>query len=164
MPGARRRRSTAAITNSSCGLTTWESYNIDGFVSANLHKSLDGKYVANYAPWRDEAAFRVMLANEQAKEHMGRAAALAEKFEPILYNVSGHSKSSPSLGRRSRSGLRLRKPARGHRSETRDAALSGMLARAQPSALSDHKRALPPSAAGVCREGAAPGVSSTSNT
>lgn len=61
---------------------------IEGFVSANIHKSLDGKYVANYAQWRDEAAFRAMLTNERAKEHMGRAAALAEKFEPILYTVS----------------------------------------------------------------------------
>lgn len=61
---------------------------IDGFVSANIHKSLDGKYVANYAQWRDEAAFRAMLTDERAKEHMGRAAALAEKFEPILYTVS----------------------------------------------------------------------------
>lgn len=61
---------------------------VDGFVSANIHKSLDGKYVANYAQWRDEAAFRAMLTNERAKEHMGRAAALAEKFEPILYTVS----------------------------------------------------------------------------
>jgi quinol monooxygenase YgiN len=61
---------------------------LDGFVSANIHKSLDGKYVANYAQWRDEATFRAMLANERAKEHMARAAALAEKFEPILYTVS----------------------------------------------------------------------------
>jgi len=61
---------------------------LDGFVSANIHQSLDGRHVANYAQWRDESAFRAMLQNERAKEHMGRAAALAEKFEPILYTVS----------------------------------------------------------------------------
>jgi heme-degrading monooxygenase HmoA len=61
---------------------------IDGFVSANIHKSLDGTRVANYAQWRDEAAFRAMQQNERAREHMGRAAALAETYEPILYEVS----------------------------------------------------------------------------
>jgi quinol monooxygenase YgiN len=61
---------------------------IDGFVSANLHASLDGTRVANYAQWRDEAAYRAMLTNEQAKAHMGKAAALAEGFEPALYTVT----------------------------------------------------------------------------
>lgn len=68
---------------------------IDGFVSANIHKSLDGKYVANYAQWRDEATFRAMLNDDRAKVHMGRAAALAEKFEPILYTVSAIHEVTP---------------------------------------------------------------------
>ncbi|MEY4580476.1 MAG: hypothetical protein RL701_5179 [Pseudomonadota bacterium] len=61
---------------------------IDGFVSANIHASLDGEHVANYAQWRDEAAFRAMLADPRAKEHMGRASKLARSFDPILYTVS----------------------------------------------------------------------------
>jgi heme-degrading monooxygenase HmoA len=61
---------------------------LDGFVSANIHKSLDGTRVANYAQWRDEAAFRAMQTDQRAKEHMGGAAALAERFEPVLYKVS----------------------------------------------------------------------------
>jgi quinol monooxygenase YgiN len=60
---------------------------LDGFVSANIHQSLDGTKVANYAQWRDEAAFRAMLENEQAKPHMAQCSALAEKFEPGLYLV-----------------------------------------------------------------------------
>jgi quinol monooxygenase YgiN len=61
---------------------------LDGFVSANIHTSLDKTHVANYAQWRDEAAFRAMLQHEPAKVHMAQAAALAERFEPILYTVS----------------------------------------------------------------------------
>lgn len=61
---------------------------LDGFVSANIHVALDGTHVANYAQWRDEAAFRAMLADPRAKEHLQRAAALVERFEPILYTVA----------------------------------------------------------------------------
>lgn len=61
---------------------------LDGFVSANIHKSLDGTHVANYAQWRDEAAFRAMLKNERANVHMREAAAIAERYEPILYTVA----------------------------------------------------------------------------
>jgi hypothetical protein len=32
-----------------------------GFVSANIHRSLDGTRVANYAQWRTPEAFEVML-------------------------------------------------------------------------------------------------------
>jgi quinol monooxygenase YgiN len=61
---------------------------IDGFVSANIHRSLDGTRVANYAQWRDEAAFTAMQQNERARAHMQKAAALAERFEPMLYDVA----------------------------------------------------------------------------
>ena len=61
---------------------------IPGFVSANLHKSLDGTRVVNYAQWKDEAAFRAMLQDERAKAHMGAAAKLAERFDPVLYTVT----------------------------------------------------------------------------
>jgi quinol monooxygenase YgiN len=61
---------------------------LEGFVSANIHSSLDGTHVANYAQWRDEAAFRAMLSDERAKAHMAKAAALAERFEPITYTVT----------------------------------------------------------------------------
>jgi quinol monooxygenase YgiN len=32
-----------------------------GFVSANIHKSLDDTRVANYAQWRNKEAFEAML-------------------------------------------------------------------------------------------------------
>jgi quinol monooxygenase YgiN len=59
-----------------------------GFVSANIHRSLDGTRVANYAQWRSREAFEAMLQNREAAEHMGEAATIAERFEPHLYEVS----------------------------------------------------------------------------
>ena len=62
--------------------------NKEGFVSANIHKSLDGTRVANYAQWRSKEAFEAMLRDREAAEHMGEAARIAESFEPHLYEVS----------------------------------------------------------------------------
>lgn len=58
-----------------------------GFVSANIHRSLDGKNVMNYAQWKDMAAFEAMRKNPEAIPHMKAAAELAQ-FEPILCEVS----------------------------------------------------------------------------
>ena len=59
-----------------------------GFVSANIHRSLDGTRVANYAQWRSREAFEAMLQDRDAAEHMGEAAKIAERFEPHLYEVT----------------------------------------------------------------------------
>ena len=61
---------------------------LPGFVSANLHKSLDGTKVANYAQWRSREDFEAMLEDPEAIVHMREAAEIAEKFEPHLYAVS----------------------------------------------------------------------------
>jgi quinol monooxygenase YgiN len=62
--------------------------NQPGFVSANIHKSLDGTRVTNYAQWQSPEAFEAMLQNQEAAEHMGEAARIADRFEPHLYEVS----------------------------------------------------------------------------
>lgn len=56
--------------------------NIPGFISANIHKSLDGVRVTNYAQWRSREDFEAMLKNPEALSHM----------EPILEIASndGH--------------------------------------------------------------------------
>ncbi len=59
-----------------------------GFVSTNLHESLDGTKVVNYAQWRSKEDFEAMLQNPEAAAHMGEAAGIAENFEPHLYEVS----------------------------------------------------------------------------
>lgn len=57
-----------------------------GFVAANIHRSLDGRHVTNYAQWESEAAFLAMLANPEARAHMGRAYNIAT-LEGYLYQV-----------------------------------------------------------------------------
>jgi heme-degrading monooxygenase HmoA len=43
---------------------------LPGFVSANIHKSLDGTRVVNYAQWRSKDDFEAMLKNPEAAPHM----------------------------------------------------------------------------------------------
>ena len=59
-----------------------------GYISANIHKSLDGTRVTNYAQWRSKDDFEAMLQNPEAAKHMKEASQLAIKFEPHLYEVS----------------------------------------------------------------------------
>jgi hypothetical protein len=62
--------------------------NKEGFIPANIHRSLDGTRVTNYAQWLTKEAFEAMLGDREAGEHMGEAARIAESFEPHLYEVS----------------------------------------------------------------------------
>ena len=57
-----------------------------GFVSANIHRSFDGKAVVNYAQWRTQRDFEAIFRNEEARAHMDEAAKLAS-FEPHLCQV-----------------------------------------------------------------------------
>jgi quinol monooxygenase YgiN len=59
---------------------------LPGFVSASIHRSLDGTKVINYAQWRSEADFASLKDNPKARPHMQAAAALAS-FEPIVCSV-----------------------------------------------------------------------------
>jgi quinol monooxygenase YgiN len=58
-----------------------------GFVSANIHRSLDGHHVVNYAQWESREAMDAMLAHPASQQHLRDAAALA-RFEPYLYEVT----------------------------------------------------------------------------
>ena len=60
---------------------------LPGFISANIHRSLDGTRVVNYAQWESMSAFEAMRQHPDAMPHMKAAAALA-KFDPILCEVS----------------------------------------------------------------------------
>ncbi len=57
-----------------------------GFLSANIHKSLDGTHVVNYAQWRSREDFEAMLTQPEVQSHMEAANRLA-KVEPHLYEV-----------------------------------------------------------------------------
>lgn len=59
-----------------------------GYISANIHKSLDGTKVTNYAQWRSQADFEAMLNNPKAREHMQQVMQIATRAEPTLYEVA----------------------------------------------------------------------------
>ena len=61
---------------------------IHGYVSSNLHKSLDGTKVVNYVQWESVKDFEAMLGNPEAAPHMREAAGIAENYEPDLYEVA----------------------------------------------------------------------------
>ena len=59
---------------------------IPGFISASIHRSVDGTKVVNYAQWRSQADFEALKDNPQDQPHMEAAAKLA-KFDPIVCEV-----------------------------------------------------------------------------
>lgn len=60
---------------------------VPGFVSANIHASLDGTRVVNYAQWASAEQFEAMLVNPAVHPHFAEVRAIA-KPERHLYNVS----------------------------------------------------------------------------
>jgi quinol monooxygenase YgiN len=60
---------------------------IPGFHSANIHASLDGTRVVNYAQWASKEHFEAMLGRHDAQEHMKEIMTIAEKAEPGLFTV-----------------------------------------------------------------------------
>jgi heme-degrading monooxygenase HmoA len=57
-----------------------------GYLSARIHRSLDGRRAAVYARWRSAEDFLALAENRDAAAHMHRARTLAS-FEPVLYDV-----------------------------------------------------------------------------
>jgi heme-degrading monooxygenase HmoA len=59
-----------------------------GYVSANIHRSLDGTRVTNYAQWRSREDFEAIFRNPDITVHMREAEELAIAYEPHLYEVA----------------------------------------------------------------------------
>src|ERR1700737_2977348 len=57
-----------------------------GFVSASLHRSLDGTKVTMYAQWRSVEDYQAMRGNPAASPYLQQALAIA-KFDPGMYEV-----------------------------------------------------------------------------
>ena len=70
--------------------------NQPGYISANIHKSLDGTRVTNYAQWRSREDFEAINKNPEVVVHMRAALQIATSFEPHLYEVSFIDTISPS--------------------------------------------------------------------
>lgn len=60
---------------------------LPGFVSANIHKSVDGERVTNYVQWRSKEDLERMLLNPEAKEHIKVCQELASNIDFHLYTV-----------------------------------------------------------------------------
>ncbi len=60
----------------------------EGFLSANIHKSMDGTKVVNYAQWKSKEAFEKMLNNPKAQIHMNDILTIAKSLDGNLYRVS----------------------------------------------------------------------------
>lgn len=63
---------------------------LPGFISANTHKSLDGKQAANYAQWRTVESFEDMLKsikNNERYQHLHAEVLKIAKLNPVLYEV-----------------------------------------------------------------------------
>jgi quinol monooxygenase YgiN len=57
-----------------------------GFVSATLHRSLDGTKVTMYAQWRTIEDYQAMRNNPASRDYLQEALAIA-KFEPGIYEI-----------------------------------------------------------------------------
>ena len=57
-----------------------------GFISASLHRSLDGTKVTMYAQWQDIEDYQRMRSNPTTSPYLGQALAIA-RFEPGMYEV-----------------------------------------------------------------------------
>lgn len=57
-----------------------------GFISASLHRSLDGAKVTRYAQWRTAEDYQAMREDPTPLPYLQRALAIA-RFEPGIYEV-----------------------------------------------------------------------------
>jgi quinol monooxygenase YgiN len=63
---------------------------LPGFISANIHRSLDGTKVVNYAQWENREAFAAMLQDPQASALLSDLADLATPAPVLCEVVSVH--------------------------------------------------------------------------
>ncbi len=59
---------------------------LPGYVSANLHISVDKKTITNYAQWASLQDFKNMLEDHEAQKHIKLAGSIATGFTPITYS------------------------------------------------------------------------------
>ena len=57
-----------------------------GFISANLHRSVDGSKVTMYAQWRSIEDYEAMRSNPAPLPYLQQALTFA-RFEPAMYEV-----------------------------------------------------------------------------
>jgi quinol monooxygenase YgiN len=60
---------------------------LDGFISANLHASLDQTRVVNYAQWRSVEDLDAALTHPDVRKHQDEIMSIAESADPRLFRV-----------------------------------------------------------------------------
>ena len=68
---------------------------VPGFVSAALHRSLDGTKVTMYAQWRSSEDYQRMRGRPDASPFLAEAMMIA-KFDPGIYEVATVFSSGPA--------------------------------------------------------------------
>jgi quinol monooxygenase YgiN len=63
---------------------------LPGFVSANVHRSLDGTKVVNYAQWQSREAFEAMLQDADARPYLRQLAEVGTPAPVLCEVVSVH--------------------------------------------------------------------------
>jgi quinol monooxygenase YgiN len=58
-----------------------------GYVSANLHLSIDRTRIVNYAQWRSRAHFEAMLRDPAARAHIAEIGKVATSFDPVIFEL-----------------------------------------------------------------------------
>jgi heme-degrading monooxygenase HmoA len=66
-----------------------------GFISASIHRSLDGTKVVNYAQWESREAFAEMFQNPEAREQLASLAEIGSASPALCEVVSVHHRSQP---------------------------------------------------------------------
>lgn len=61
-----------------------------GFVSASIHRSLDGTKVINYAQWHSREAFAAMFQDPRASAHLNKLAEIGTPAPTLCEVVSVH--------------------------------------------------------------------------
>lgn len=60
---------------------------LPGFVSANVHASLDKTRVVNYAQWASIEAVDALQYHTEVQQHMAQVMSIAESADPRLFTV-----------------------------------------------------------------------------
>lgn len=60
---------------------------VPGFISANLHTSIDGTRVINYAQWVSAGHYEAAMQRPDVREHVASSAGLATSYDPTLVRV-----------------------------------------------------------------------------
>ena len=58
-----------------------------GFISVNLHRSMDGSHVVNYVQWQDAEHLAAAHNAPEFRKKWQRFGQIADEIEPCLYEV-----------------------------------------------------------------------------